>query len=219
MKFQTMILAVASGTLLVACGGKAPETVDATQAANPAVADQTHTSYAVSSENSELTWKGSKLAYDHSGVVSISSGTLHIEEGVITAGNFTIDMTSITETGNPDTAGAAKLVMHLKSPDFFHVDSFPTAGFEITGTTPLEGDSVNNCTIMGNLTILGQSHNIQFPANAHMHGDNMHTRAAFAIDRTQWGIHYASGTLLGDAADKIIADEIEFTVNLTATKQ
>ncbi len=45
------------------------------------------------------------------------------------AGNFVVDMTSITNNDLKDEGYNQKLVGHLKSDDFFGVEKYPTAEF------------------------------------------------------------------------------------------
>lgn len=217
MKIKSILLVLAAGTMLMACGDDEPAVVS-TDPVTPAEPEVTNATYTVNTAESTLGWKGAKVGGSHEGVISISEGSVSTEGGMITAGNFTVDMATMTET-TEDSAMGQQLVGHLMSADFFKVDSFPTATFEITESSMSEaGDGT--CTIGGNLTIIGETRNINFPATVSMDGDNMTATAEFTIDRTQWGIVYGSATAIVDmAADKAIEDNITFNVSLVATKQ
>ena len=78
-----------------------------------------------------------------------------VNGGKIVGGTFVIDMNSITCTDIKDDQYNAKLVGHLKSDDFFGVEKFPTATFEITGASPIADAAAGqpNYNVEGNLTI------------------------------------------------------------------
>ena len=88
----------------------------------------------VNTEKSVITWKGYKVTGQHEGTLEIKNGKLNFDKGNLTGGSFDIDMTSIATT---DLSGgtAEKLNGHLKSPDFFGVEKFPTATVSYTHLT------------------------------------------------------------------------------------
>ncbi len=195
---------------------------DSTTAANASDADSvanaaaTAATYKVDAAASELQWHGSKLAYGHTGVITITEGSLSVENGNITAGNFAVDMKSMKETGNPDAESAGKLAGHLTSPDFFDAEKYPSSKFEITGSAENKTDSTTH-TIKGNLTIKDKTKNIEFPAKVAIEGNNLTATASFTINRNDWGVTYGSG-LSGAIGDKVIGDNIDYKVSLKAAK-
>ena len=72
--------------------------------------------------------------------------------------------TLTSEDLKDDKENQAKLDGHLKSGDFFEVEKFPTASFEITKVTPNETGDYNTL-IDGNLTVKGVSKPISFNTN------------------------------------------------------
>ncbi|MGB3801183.1 MAG: YceI family protein, partial [Lewinella sp.] len=107
----------------------------------------------------------------------------------------------------------------LKSGDFFDVEQHPTAMFEITGVTAVDGQDEYNHDITGNLTLKGTSRSITIPANITMNGDQITaTTPDFVIDRTEWGMQYGSGSIAGIAQDNIINDEVGLNLSLVAKK-
>ena len=68
----------------------------------------------IKSENSKVVWKGYKVTGSHQGMIAIKSGHFIFKEGNLTGGEFTIDMSTITNT---DLEGEykGKLEGHLKS--------------------------------------------------------------------------------------------------------
>ncbi|MFM8371116.1 MAG: YceI family protein, partial [Bacteroidota bacterium] len=91
--------------------------------------------YTVNTASSAIVWKGYKVTGEHTGTVKIQSGKLSFNNGVLTGGDFTIDMNSINNT---DLEGewAGKLVGHLKSDDFLGVSAHPTSKLAITRAIP-----------------------------------------------------------------------------------
>lgn len=198
--------------LTVACNN-APkgEKVEAEEAKEaPATTETTgSTTYVVHPPASQVIWTGSKLAGgEHTGTVALQSGKVNVKGSNITGGNFVIDMTSINNLDQKAGEGKEKLEGHLKSDDFFDVENFPTATFEITSATPVTGQENVTHNISGNLTMKDITKSITIPANVTV-VDNQFGAVTpqFTIDRTQWDVKYRSG-ILGTAKDKIINDEI-----------
>lgn len=125
------LLALAAVASLVACG---PDTVDATEAQD---GSEGGIALVVDVTTSSLEWYGHKPFvenYGHAGTLAIIEGMVGVENGALVSGNFALDMNSIVCTD--ETLPQEKkdyLVGHLKSADFFAVDSFAVATFELRG--------------------------------------------------------------------------------------
>jgi len=212
--------------LVVACSSPEGKKVEATEAkmpektmeAAPTAASGQMANYMLN--KGTLGWTGSKVVGGsaHSGTISVVLGDIRAKGANIIGGQFTIDMKSIENTDLPAGKGKEKLEGHLKNSDFFDVEKFPTATFIITGATPatdVEGATHN---ITGNLTLKDISKSITFPATVAV-ADNKLTAVSpsFVIDRTQWGIKYGSGSIVGLAKDKVISNDIALKLNLEAT--
>ena len=212
----------------VACNNSAPEeTVETTEAKDVEQTEMAEaTTYAVNTEGDEVMWYGYKTYADgsHEGTIQVSEGELEVEDGQLVGGTFTIDMSTIHST---DLAGEEdmynKLVGHLKSPDFFAVDSFPTAKFVITDVKEATADTTGAThMISGNLTMRGITKNITIPATVEM-GDNMISlnTPEFVIDRSKWNVRFRSTSFaeFADIAkDKAIDNNIKLEVDLKAKK-
>ena len=159
------------------------------------------------------------------GTIQVKTGELTIADNQLTAGDFIIDMTtivvdslSVTEDGKKYT----DLQNHLKSADFFQVDSFPTAEFKVTSVSELDSASAVNAvegankTISGNLTLLGKTLNVSFPAKVTIEGDVVNVVSHFVVDRTAWNIQF--GATAADPAEWMISKDIEVGFNVTAKK-
>lgn len=197
----------AAGLLLTGCvknpEGEKAEVTDSIEATSEA----SGAGYAINTEESVLRWEGRKVTATHHGTVNFKSGVLYIDGDNLTGGSFVADMGSIV---NEDQEGEwnDRLVGHLKSDDFFHIEEHPEAMFEITEVKAGENDQL---VISGNLTIRGISKNITFNADViEINSDKAQLAADFNIEREDWGINYTG------AADDLIAKEINFKINLVA---
>lgn len=212
--FAAMVAAI----LFVGCGGKNAQ--DATVTDAQAV-DSTQQAAAagipVDKAATVIKWvgrkgvAGAKLG-QHDGTISLADGSLMMKDNKVVGGKFTFDMKSITVN---DLQGEmkGKLEGHLKASDFFKVDSFPTAQFEITKVEETGAEA----KVEGNLTILGVSKNISFPATIKYNegGKAVVATAKFDIDRTQWNIVYGNDQSL---KDKFIHPKIELELNLVSAQ-
>jgi polyisoprenoid-binding protein YceI len=94
-----------------------------------------------------------------------------------------------------------KLTNHLRSVDFFDTRQHPTAKFESTRVVPGENGQT---MITGNLTLLGNTKEISFPATVNITDGGLNLKAEFTIDRTEFGM------------DKL-QDGVEKAVNIKIT--
>jgi len=210
----------------------APDSDKAETSDAKAVSDSvTGESLQVDTTASKIEWVATKVSGYHTGTVNIRNGALQVRDGTITGGNFMLDMNSIVVSGpkGSDPASNAKLLGHLKSPDFFEVEKNPEATFVITGVQPFTGavadsadprqEEINEYkvsnpthTVSGNLTIKGVSKNIEFPARITVSGNSAEAIAKFNIDRTQWNIVYPG------KPDDLIRNNIHLGIALKAAK-
>lgn len=173
----------------------------------------------IKKEVSTIYWLGSKPLGTHTGTIDITKGTFYLQEATIESGKFLIDMNSITVTDLDQNSGKESLESHLKGTvegkegDFFNVQKYPTATFEVTGVTEVEGTKMMN----GNLTMLSISQNISFPVQITNQDNMVQVKSEpFTIDRTKWGINFGSKSIFDNLGDKFINDDIQITIDVTA---
>ncbi len=150
---------------------------------------------------SEFKWVGKKIAGPHSGIVPLKSASLVVEKDQIKGGEFVIDLTQLTVTDlEGDMKG--KLEGHLKSPDFFNVEKFPTATLRVK--------SANKNTVKADLTIKGKTHPVKFAVKQ----EGTTYTGVLKFDRTKFDMIYNSGNFFKDLGDKVINNEVtvEFKV-------
>lgn len=125
--------------------------------------------YIMDTLNSKIEWKGFKVVKSdntsHFGTIKFESGDVTVKDGKLESGKFVANMSSLENVDLKDNEeDKVKLETHLKSGDFFEIEKFPTASYEITRVTPnSEGDF--NTLLDGNLTIKGITKPMQFNAN------------------------------------------------------
>lgn len=168
-------------------------------------------SLTVNTNNSTLKWHGKKVTGEHFGIIKLKDGSLTLKNNAITAGEFTIDMTSIANTDLEDAAYKAKLEGHLKSDDFFSVEKFPTSKLVIKSSSFF----VNNVAkIKADLTIKGITQPIEFKVRKM---DSKFT-AEIVVDRSKFDVKYGSGSFFENLGDKLIYDDFTLTVVIVTEK-
>lgn len=218
--FMQLTLASVLMLSVVACkktdGAKAETNAAATEAA------MTGKEYTVNTSASKVIWEGTKPAGAHTGTVDVSAGSVSVQDGNITGGEFTLDMTSITVTdltgdGKADLEGHLKGMGTDNKDHFFNVATYPTAKFAITKVTKLMGNPEATHLIYGNLTMRDVTKEVGFNANVQMDDQKLVVvTPMFMIDRTEWGIKYGSKKFFDDLKDKFINDEMGIKISLTA---
>ncbi|RNI25863.1 YceI family protein [Rufibacter latericius] len=176
--------------------------------------------YKVIPAESKITWIGRKVTGEHTGNITLASGTMLLERTALRGGTFIMDMTSITDT---DLEGGSnkRLVDHLKSDDFFSVEKNPTAKFAITNLIPKQNAKAGaaNYTITGDLTIKGITNQISFPAMVNVKKGVATAKANLKFDRTKWDIKFRSGNFFENLGDKAILDDVELNIELVAKEE
>lgn len=150
-------------------------------------------------KKSNVEWLGKKIGGQHEGNIQVKSGYFELKDDKIVAGNFVVDMTTITNTDLEDEEYNQKLIGHLKSDDFFGVAKYPTAMFVVK-----KGTKFNNgkATITGDLTIKGKKESISFEV---LRVGKKFT-AKLDIDRSKFDIRYGSKSFFDNLGDKAISD-------------
>jgi polyisoprenoid-binding protein YceI len=131
----------------------------------------------------------------HNGTFSISKGSLSVTSGMLTGGDFEIDMSSLKILDIKAENKNAKLAGHLKSADFFETDKYPNATFQIASSKPLSADSIE---VTGNLTMKGVTKSIAFPVRLSASDSVVTAKAKFYINRKDWNMSYRTDKSFGD---------------------
>ena len=164
--------------------------------------------YNVETAQSQITWTGREVSTSyHYGTLDFVSGNFEISNGAIVNGEFIVDMTSIN---NQDMEGdsKARLEGHLKSDDFFSVESYPTAAISINSSELISDGKWN---VSADLSIKGFTH----PVNFEMISSEDGWSANLVFDRSKYDVRFRSGSFFENLGDKLIYDDIELSINLT----
>lgn len=170
--------------------------------------------FEIDTKASKVYWTGKKVTGEHTGYVSVDKGKVWVENKNVVGAEINMDLNSIVCTDLTDDEWNKKLVGHLKSDDFFSVEKFPTAKFEITSMT--KSSKAGEYDVKGNLTMKGATHEINFPAKVAMENGKVTAKGTAVIDRTKWKIQYGSGKFFQGLGDKMIYDDFEITFDILA---
>jgi polyisoprenoid-binding protein YceI len=157
-----------------------------------------------------------KVGAGHDGFVAVKDGFLTFQGDVITGGEINVDMNTISVADIPATDEYnAKLVGHLKAPDFFDVAKYPSAKLIIKGSEKTK----DGLKVKGDLTFIGQTNAVEFVAAISKKDQMINAKSDVLIDRTKWGLKYNSENWIKQlAGDKIIKDNFTLKVDITAKK-
>jgi hypothetical protein len=222
MKTQTTLLILGIAIVMASCmqgpKGEKAQTGDATKVEFPSDA----TELKADLMQSKIEWLGTKPTGTHFGTLGIQEGSLFVKDGKLIGGKFTFNMNAIEVLDIEPGEMNQKLVGHLKSPDFFLVDSFPTAKFKFSTVKPIENiveaaeGITPTHTIEGNLTLRGVTRNVTFPAYVNLKNGTVEARTPqFIINRTEWNVNYGSKSIFANLKDNFIHDEIGLTITLS----
>lgn len=151
--------------------------------------------------DSTIEFVGSKVTGSHDGGFKSFEGTITLAEEGPTASKVEV----VIDT-NSLWADNERLTGHLKSPDFFEVETYPTARFTSTAITA----TAEGFEVTGELELHGVKKQITFPAVIQVEPDRITAQAEFFIQRFDFGIVYPG------KPDDLIRDEVVIRLNLIA---
>lgn len=163
--------------------------------------------YKINASASTLEWEGGKITGStHTGLIQLSNGYLQLANDAFSLGQFTIDMTSMTNTDLGGEYGD-KLMGHLKSDDFFSVATYPEATLEILSSTRFVD---GRATVQANATIKGNTERVSF--DVVKNGDAFD--AEIVLDRSKFDVRYGSDSFFDNLGDNVILDDFTMRVHL-----
>lgn len=177
--------------------------------------------YQIDTEKSVVEWTGRNINNRHYGRIAISSGEIAVMHGLPVSGRFVLDMNTITNLDLQDEGWRGMLHRHLKSEDFFDVERYPTAHFELRAASLIAGATpgLPNTEISGLLTVKDTARPLCFPAMIAPQADGiLKAQAALDLDRTLWKVHYGSGKLYERLGMHLVNDLISIELFIAARK-
>lgn len=169
--------------------------------------------FKIASAHSRIDWIGKKVTGAHNGTIEVKEGSFFLNDGKVTGGKVIIDMSTITILDVTDPATNTQFAGHLASDDFFSIEKYPTATFEIVS---VKSQSGNQYHFEGNLTIKGITHLTGFEATVDNSGDSFNLIGKLLVDRTKYAIKFRSGNFFKDLGDTLIYNDFELDVNVMA---
>ncbi len=158
---------------------------------------------------SRLRWTGHAAvgSYAPTGTVQLQSGTVGADAAGRTPRTAKVVVAMKTLAAENEDLGA-----HLRNADFFDVERYPTATFELTA---FRADSAT-----GFLTIKGVRKPIKIPVTVEPTPDGLRLRGTAQVNRTVFGITYNSPGFFSGLGDQAIGDtfEVAFDVRLRRKK-
>ncbi len=147
----------------------------------------------VTAENAKIDWIGTKDDGKHDGGFKTVTGEIMFVASDLTSTRFTLSIDTTSMWSDTD-----KLTAHLKSPDFFEVNTYPTATFTTTAVAGDEGAATY--TVTGDLTLHGVTESVSFPATIAWTDPTLTVSAEFTIKRQEFGISYGPDKVHDDVS-------------------
>lgn len=131
--------------------------------------------------------------------------------------NLAASSVNVQIQANSVTTADAKRDEHLRSADFFDVETFPTLSFKSTRTEPIDAERVR---IIGDLTIRDVTREIAFEAELNGQGVNPWGKqvvgfsAHTALNRKDYGLNW---NVALEAGGVLVSDTIKVSLEIQAT--
>lgn len=160
-------------------------------------------------DRSTILWGASEMrgAIRRKGKIDFKNGFVLVEKNSLVAGAFVVDMHSMQVTDVPihEVIARRNLVNHLKSDDFFAVDSFPESYFTISAIVSAED---SNYEALGELTIRAIAH----PVVVQIQASGTGFTARLDFDRFLWDIAYTGSWAQRTLVDREISLNIDMVI-------
>jgi polyisoprenoid-binding protein YceI len=171
------------------------------------------TNFKIVSSDSSVAWTGRKVTGAHNGTIGIKEGNFIFNEGKVKGGTIVIDTASIKVLDVTDPATNTQFAGHLASDDFFSIEKFPIATFEVFSVKEVS-DSI--FYLEGNLTIKDITQVAGFEAALENRENAISITGKLVIDRTKYDIRFRSGNFFKDLGDTLIYNDFDLDFNITA---
>ena len=197
--------------LLTGCANNKESATDNQQIKTTKISKINKGDYIVNKDLSTIKWTGKEITTkSHYGILDLKEGSIYVNNDGIISGKVVIDMNSINCL---DMSGRGKnrLEGHLRSDDFFGVNSYPEANLIFTSW------SVNNLgkiLYKGDLTIKNITHPITFSGSVKKIDIGYRSTINLSFDRTLYEIKFRSGKYFQNLGDKLILDNIDITAEI-----
>ncbi len=144
-------------------------------------------------------WQGKAAlgGYAPEGTLETASASITVSNNIIENLIVTIDMNTLEQENT-------QLRDHLRDKDFFHIEKYPTATFQLTQPAEIKN---RKALLTGEMNIRGVTHNESLKATLDLSDDQIQLSFEHIMDRTQYGIIYNSPSFFKRLKDQAIADD------------
>ncbi|RKD17998.1 hypothetical protein BCY91_16270 [Pelobium manganitolerans] len=144
-------------------------------------------------------------------VVSPGGELKRIHAGLVEMPVLTIEVTNLPAHLKP------VLENHLKTSDFFYMAMHPKVSFRFLSAERLNND-VNgyNYQVRGEMTLLGQTHALEFPARIILNSNVLSLKAKPSFKQSLWGMNYHLDESY--PADDRLLDGIDLSFDIKANR-
>lgn len=123
--------------------------------------------FPLDAERTKVRWVGRNLMNQYDGEIAASEGFIEVDSsGTPLAGEVTVDLRRMLCHDLTDESLAAGLIGHLASVDFFDVENFPEASFDLKSAEPIVDATYGmpNFRVKGSLSARGLSVELEIDA-------------------------------------------------------
>ena len=139
--------------------------------------------FRIQPEASEISFRATSRLMNADGHFSRFSGDVVVDPAVLTGGRITLTI----DAASLDT-GIEMRDTHLRSPDFFDVERFPTVAFQ---SLRIEAAG-RRATVVGRLTLHGVTREIAVPIDVQITNTALVASGEFIVNRGEYAINYNS---------------------------
>jgi len=143
------------------------------------------------SDSSYMQWAVKNNQSNIKGSVLLKSGSLLVENNIVTSGSFSIDLNSINFTDTEEKLDKHEVRENLARKSFFYTEQFPEAQIQIIKTKAMFGTKDQMILVFAKLNIKGISQDIEFPAKISNTAEKFVADAELRFDRFLWDLHLA----------------------------
>jgi polyisoprenoid-binding protein YceI len=159
----------------------------------------------VDSTKSIVNWQCSNKIGGHSGTIAVKEGVVKLKKGKIIRGEIVINMKEISIIDVEDEDQEKRIKKEINHPQFLNLAEYTTAKFEIKKQL--------NDTLMGSLTIKGNTHPFQLLVSYDMVKkklviDSIKTK----VDLKKWGLNFTKW-FNGDGLNGALSIQVHIETN------
>ena len=197
--------------LLTGCANNKESATDNQQIKTTKISKINKGDYIVNKDLSTIKWTGKEITTkSHYGILDLKEGSIYVNNDGIISGKVVIDMNSINCL-DMSGRGKNKLEGHLRSDDFFGVNSYPEANLIFTSWSV---NNIGKILYKGDLTIKNITHPITFSGSVKKIDIGYRSTINLSFDRTLYEIKFRSGKYFQNLGDKLILDNIDISAEI-----